>query len=80
MSDQHQFTVSLIVKGATREKAQAELERRLNEWFCEDYSRPQIGTGYPEGSLLLWTLREDVAELARTGDAADAQGDEFEPR
>lgn len=59
------FNVSLLVKGDNRERAEHEVIRRLNEWFCEHKEQAP----YPPGALLLWTLknrqpRENDSRLA----------------
>jgi hypothetical protein len=35
------------------------IETRLNEWFVRDRNDCQPGRGYPIGSLLYWTRRDD---------------------
>lgn len=65
MSDsQHIFNVQLVVKGIDRDRAYQQLQTKLNQWFCE--SKTLIdGYGYPDGSLLLWSTREDLDAFHR---------------
>ncbi len=57
MQTSQTITVSLVVKGATRQQVKNEITRRLNAWFAEDYSECIPGEGYPEGSLLFWNFK-----------------------
>lgn len=53
---QHVFNVQLIVKGDSRDRAYTEIAKRLNDWFVENLGEE---APYREGSLLLWSSREN---------------------
>lgn len=54
----HAVNVTLIIKAPSAGSAEQEATMRLNRWLVEGVGTPMIpGYGYPDGSLLLWTIR-----------------------
>lgn len=72
---QHQFTISVIIKHDSRELAQVELIRRLNQWFNEK-RKDDDGNR----TLLLWTLSSSEKEEAReqAGSQTPASGSQIQ--
>jgi hypothetical protein len=58
------FTVTLSVKAADEYAAMRELTNRLNQWFLETSQADCVkGFGYPFGSLLHYSLHNQVGRV-----------------